>query len=179
MTECFPELLAHERVARRSRLGLWGNGLYRPKRATRSALLMYLRSSYQIVAGRVVSVARTKSGTYLNFGENWRQDFTIHISKSVLSANPEWAASLDGFKHKNVEVRGWIERRNGPSIAITHPSEIEVLQEGLTQRYGWPRSGAHSSHMPPDTNPVTPDPDETPAPNEERPEPKAPGAVDL
>ncbi len=180
MTECLPELLAHERVARLARLGLWQNGLYRPKSATRIALLMYLRSSFQLVAGRVVSVSRTKTGTYLNFGENWRQDFTVHIPKSVMSADPGWAATVDHFKDKYVEVRGWIERRNGPMIAISHPAEIEIMPEGVSQRYRWPPPNTQSMRGAlKDAMPGSPRTDETPIPNEEHPEPKAPGAVDL
>lgn len=189
-SECLPELLAHERVARQSRLGLWQTGLYRPKSATRTALLMYLRSSFQLVAGRVVSVSHTKSGTYLNFGENWRQDFTLHIPKAVMTANPGWAASLDDFKDKLVEVRGWIERRNGPMMSLSHPAEIEIVRDSPFLRYRLPRQSAQShsgaSHgaipeLPGSELHGTEQPGtgETPHPNEERPEPKAPGAVDL
>lgn len=179
MTDCLPELLAHERVARQSRLGLWRIGLYRPKPAARVALLMHLRSTFQLVAGRVASVSRTKSGIYLNFGENWHNDFTIHVSNAVAAANPQWAASLDDLKDTHVEVRGWVERRNGPMIAISHPAEIEIVPESLTRRFQMPRSGAQSVRRPQDAVPGIPGTDEVPAPNEERPEPKAPGAVDL
>ncbi len=184
-SECLPELLAHERVARQSRLGLWQTGLYRPKSATRTALLMYLRSSFQLVAGRVASVSRTKSGVYLNFGASWRDDFTIHIPKAVMTANPGWAASLDDFKDKLVEVRGWIERRNGPMMSLSHPAEIEIAPDSPFLRNRLPRqsaqsnSGASLGANPELPDPEQPSPDDTPRPNEERPEPKAPGAVDL
>ena len=179
-TECLPELLAHERVARQGRLGLWRVGLYRPKSSARVALLMYLRSSFQLVAGRVNSVSHTKGGIYLNFGADWRQDFTVHIPKSVTAANPDWAGALDGFKDKYIEVRGWIERRNGPAIAISHPSEIEILPFGVSQRFRWARPESSSTRSQPrDAIPGPPDRNQPPAPNEERPEPRAPGAVDL
>ena len=186
MSECLPELLAHERVARQSRLGLWQTGLYRPKAAARTALLMYLRSSFQLVVGRVTSVSRTKSGVYLNFGANWRDDFTIHIPNTVASSHPEWAASLDDvLKDKFVEVRGWIERRNGPMITIAHPAEIEIEPNSPPLRYRLPRQSARSwsgisqDVLPERPGPGQPDTDDMAIPNEKRPEPKTPGAVDL
>ncbi len=199
-SECLPELLAHERVARQRRLGLWQTGLYRPKSATRTALLMYLRSSFHVVAGRVVSVSHTKSDTYLNFGDNWRQDFTIHIPKAIKTANPSWAASLDDFKDKRVEVRGWIERRNGPMMSLSHPAEIEIVPDSSSLHYRVPRQSAQfqsgnrqgailempgpEQPGPGQPSPGQPGPEQpgnvdTPRPKDVRPEPKAPGAVDL
>jgi micrococcal nuclease len=184
-SECLPELLAHERVARQSRLGVWQIGIYRPKSAARTALLMYLRSSFQLVAGQVTSVSRTKSGAYLNFGANWREDFTIHIPNTVASTHPDWAASLELLKDRTVEVRGWIERRNGPMITIAHPAEIEVVPERTSLRYRLPHQGAQSRNgtsqedTPELPGTEQPGKDKAPPANQERPKPLAPGAVDL
>ncbi len=175
--DCLPELLAHEKIARNSRLGLWSVGLYRPKPADRTALLMYLRSSFQIVAGRAANVSRTKSGIYLNFGTNWRDDFTIHIPKDVASENRDWETTLDSLKGKNIEVRGWIERRNGPMITLSHPAQIEIIPEGMAARaFLKPRTRAKDIRTPQEE---APDANEPPAQKEERPEPAAPGAFDL
>lgn len=124
---CSRELLAHEAEARRKRLGLWSNGVYRPMLAEHPGTLLELRGKYERVIGRVASVGRTKSATYLNFGTDWRSDFTARIGKSVLAANPEFAQALDALQSKTVIVRGWIERRNGPLIDVADISQIEVL----------------------------------------------------
>lgn len=123
---CSRELLAHELEARRKRLGLWNNGVYRMLPADHASEVMKLRGKYVRVTGIVVSVGRTKSATYLNFSNDWQTDFTVHIDKKVLAANPEFDRSLDSLSGKTVVVRGWIERRNGPLIDIADPSQLEM-----------------------------------------------------
>jgi endonuclease YncB( thermonuclease family) len=127
---CARELLAHEAEARRRKLGLWGNGVYRPMPANQPGLLLKQRGKYERVIGSIASVGRTKTTTYLNFGTDWRSDFTVRIGKDVLAAHPEFAQAIDGLSSKTVIVRGWIERRNGPLIDVADPSQIESLDGG-------------------------------------------------
>jgi hypothetical protein len=92
---------------------------------TRSAALLKLmrrRNSYEIVAGTVAKVAVMRARTYVNFGADWRNDFTAGIEARVLRANPEWAKTLTSLEGKRVEVRGWIQYRNGPYIDIEDPT---------------------------------------------------------
>ena len=124
---CAHELLAHEAEARRKHLGLWSNDVYRPLPAVRPHALMRQRGKYVRVIGSVVSIGRTKSTTYLNFGADWHSDFTVRISKRVLSAHPDFAGVVDGLAAKTVIVRGWIERRGGPLIDLVDASQIEVI----------------------------------------------------
>ena len=77
--------------------------------------------------GSVASIGHTKSATYLNFGTDYRSDFTVRIGKNVLAANPDLARTLDGLTAKTVIVRGWIDRRNGPLIDVADPSQIELI----------------------------------------------------
>ena len=119
---CSRELFAHEAEARRNHLGLWSNDVYGTKPANRPAALMTLRGKYQRVIGSVASIGHTKSATYLNFGTDYRSDFTARIGKNVLAANPDLARTLDGLTAKTVIVRGWIDRRNGPLIDVADPS---------------------------------------------------------
>ena len=124
---CSAELLAHERSARNKRRGLWRIAVYRMKPALVTGLLMQRRSRFEIVTGAVADVSPTKAATYLNFGSDWKSDFTARISKEVVAAHPDFASTLAGLQGKRVAVRGWIERRNGPLIDIQHPDQIEVL----------------------------------------------------
>lgn len=124
--ECAAELLAHERVARQERRGLWSLRLYQIKDALKTRHLMRLRSRFAIAGGVVHDVALTKSAVYLNFGANWRTDFTARIAKRVLGAHPDFDQRLDALKGTYVEVRGWIERRNGPLIDVADPAQIDV-----------------------------------------------------
>ncbi|MBS0249900.1 MAG: thermonuclease family protein [Proteobacteria bacterium] len=128
---CARELIANESYARSRRLGLWQNGVYRTLSADRPGEIMKRRGKYERVAGRILSVGRTKSSTYLNFSNDWRSDFTARIDKKVLAANPEFDRSLDALANTSVVVRGWIERRNGPLIDIADPSQLEAAGDGI------------------------------------------------
>lgn len=106
--DCMHELLAHENAARDAGVGLWGSGAYAVRPAWRSRELLRRRNSYEIVGGNVVKVAVTKARTYINFGRDWRSDFTAGIDARVLRENPDWAQSLQQLEGQRVEVRGWI-----------------------------------------------------------------------
>ena len=127
---CARELMANETEARRQRLGLWSNGVYRTLPADHPGEIMKQRGRYERVTGTIVSVGRTKGATYLNFSNDWHTDFTARIDKKVLAANPDFDRSLDALANKTVIVRGWIERRNGPLIDIADPSQLESPDGG-------------------------------------------------
>ncbi len=161
-TACIEDMLAIEKGAREAGLGLWANAAYAVRPALRSRQMMGLRSTFQIVEGRVEAIAEVRGAVYLNFGSDWRNDFTAGVvrgRKAAKVANPAFDALA--LKGKRVRVRGWIERRNGPFIEIVHPGQIEVLDGG----------GAPLSPAP---NTVGSER----APNEKRPA-LLPGALDL
>lgn len=175
---CIRELLAHEAEARRKHLGLWSNGVYRPMPAEQPGTLLKLRGKYERVEGSVASVARTKSAAYLNFGTDWRSDFTIRIGKAVLAANPEFERTLDALQSKNIIVRGWIERRNGPLLDIADLSQIEGLDE--TGNAASP-AGVSAATSPDSPQPAstTADPDPSKKMRPDPTEDAEPGAVNL
>jgi hypothetical protein len=85
--------------------------------------------SWQIVEGKVESVATKNNRTYINFGKDWRTDFTVSIKSgdkrdfSKRGINPlDW-----GGKH--IRVRGWLDEYNGPYIQINHPESVEILSK--------------------------------------------------
>ena len=167
-TACLREMLAHERVAREARAGIWSDGIYAPRSASAPGALLRQRNSFQIVTGRIAHVAPTKSRTYLNFGADWRTDFTAGINASLLRTHPEWAQTLAALEGRKVEVRGWIEYRNGPYIAVEDVNQIEPVDE-TPHPAPAPAGPAMSSDRR-----VAP-----PATKEKRPDFKSPGAVDL
>ncbi len=123
---CASELAAHERLARAHRSGLWATSIYEAKLATEPDRLILSRSRYELVTGAVTAIAKTKGATYVNFGHDYRSDTTLKIGDSVRSAHPDFAEALENLQGKTVLARGWIERRNGPMIEISDPSQIEV-----------------------------------------------------
>jgi len=117
------DMLALERDARAARRGIWANAYYkiRAPDETRRDI-----ETFQIVEGRVVQSAAVRDRLYLNFGPDFRTDFTIAIARRDLKlfGRDFDGASLEG---KTVRVRGWLKSINGPMIEVTHPEQLEEL----------------------------------------------------
>jgi endonuclease YncB( thermonuclease family) len=131
---CIAELLAAENAAREARRGYWGTGLFAVRPAGAEDLLAGLAQNYEIIEGRVENVAEVRGRTYLNFGRNWRRDFTAAISSEAARLFPGEADSLAKLKGRLVRVRGWVENVNGPSINLTHPEQLEILESGTASQ---------------------------------------------
>ncbi|MEE2526039.1 thermonuclease family protein [Hyphobacterium sp. HN65] len=119
-------LLAMESQARENGRGLWADGVFVVRSPDPNLLALYLET-VQIVEGRVVAVAEARERTYLNFGFDYRTDFTVSIAASDVSLFTEAGIDLAELEGRNVRVRGWLGAINGPSMTIDHPERLEVL----------------------------------------------------
>lgn len=133
---CIQSLLAAEEKARRAADGLWASGFFAIRPANAEDLLFRLENSYEIVEGEVSKVAELKGRTYINFGRNWRRDFTAFIPEKSArllhqdeSGTLSSGGSLTNLRGKQIRVRGWLKNYNGPSITVTHPEQIEIVGE--------------------------------------------------
>lgn len=130
---CIRELLKMEDDARRARKGNWETGFFAVRAAEAEDALFRLEQSYEIVEGTVSTVAEIKGKTYINFGQNWRRDFTAFVSAhdagllAGATAEPGSPPPLAALNGRRVRVRGWLKNFNGPSITVTHPEQIEIL----------------------------------------------------
>lgn len=79
------------------------------------------------VIGQIKSVTVKRNHAYLNFGENWKEDFTIYIPKETLKAMAQ--ESLGLLELKNIRVRGWVHAYYGPRITLHNPQMMEVIDE--------------------------------------------------
>jgi endonuclease YncB( thermonuclease family) len=113
------EVRARERAA-----GLWADPAYAVRGPDPNALAQFV-DSVQLVEGIVTSTADIRGRAYLNFGADYRTDFTVAVAKKhrkrFIQVDP---VSLEGAR---VRVRGWIELTNGPMIWASHPARIEIL----------------------------------------------------
>lgn len=113
-------LLALERRARASEPGRW---LRREARVVAADRARSVLDRFAIVEGRVLSTARGFRSNFVNFGEDWREDFTIYLKRGRISrAFPP--GTLEG---RRVRVRGWVYYSNGPAIELADPLYLEVL----------------------------------------------------
>jgi endonuclease YncB( thermonuclease family) len=127
---CLEELLTREKQARQVRIGLWNVAAYHIKSAQKIKQLTGVPNSFQLVEGRVRKVAKFAKRIFLNFGEDWKRDFTITIPPAAVKLFTKAKIDLSALAGHKIRVRGWIELRNGPSIEVTHPGQIELLNAG-------------------------------------------------
>jgi endonuclease YncB( thermonuclease family) len=126
---CLEPLLAIERSARASRRGIWSG----PDYATRMAddpSIVGRSGHYELVEGRVVSVGHGARLVFLNFGRDFRSDFTIMIENAAAGRFAEAGTPLDGLANRRIRVRGFLEESGGPAIRVSDPAEIELLDDG-------------------------------------------------
>lgn len=124
---CLAELISHEASARQRGAGLWADAAYSVRPADDTTTLVRFAGTFQIVEGTVAAVSDVRGTTYINFGEDWRQDFTIILRPAARRAQPTAQLISAELGGRRIRVRGWIERRGGPMIEISHPAAIEVL----------------------------------------------------
>jgi micrococcal nuclease len=120
------EMLARERAAREAGRGLWAYPSYRVLSDADAASHI---GGFHLVEGRILDVRRTKGITYLNFGPDYRTDFTVQVARESLPQFRTADMLLPDLKDRRVRVRGWLRQFNGPLIDATHPEQIEVLGE--------------------------------------------------
>jgi endonuclease YncB( thermonuclease family) len=133
---CHVALVAMERQARASRLGLWSHAAYQVRPADRPSELARYRNTFQLVRGRVERTRRTRHLAILELASNekppapegrsqwgafhviWRQNATDRLKLPELTA----------FAGRNVLVRGWIEQRpgRGPEIELVAAGQLEL-----------------------------------------------------
>ncbi|MBP2300465.1 thermonuclease family protein [Azospirillum picis] len=139
------ELLAEETAARDAGRGLWRSRVYALRDAGDPAGLARDRDSFQVVEGVVLRVSKGRGESYLDFGEDWRSDVTVHIGRAAMRDLVRAGIDPLSYEGRRVRVRGWILLRNGPMIEITHPAQIERLEREPPPAAGpspWPGPAA-------------------------------------
>ena len=113
--------------ARRAKRGLWADPDRWMVRADDAA--EYIGESKTVV-GRVISTGEIGAGIFLNFGPDYKTDFTAFIPRDDLAyfsgagvTNP-----ADYYRGKTLEVTGSIYKKNGPSVTVRHPGQIYVRE---------------------------------------------------
>ncbi|MEM6832442.1 MAG: thermonuclease family protein [Pseudomonadota bacterium] len=124
-------LLAAEAVARRENKGIWRHPYYAirtPKEmeADPDAFV----DSFQIVRGRVDGTGDAGGRLFINFGGDWSTDFTAVAARGArrkFADAPQF--DRDRLEGSLVEIRGWVEARQGPSIELTHPEQLVYVED--------------------------------------------------
>ncbi len=113
--------LALEDEARRSELGLWRDPKQQPQKASS---MVEKVGRISLDEGRVVRTSSNDRYVYLNFGQDWRTDFTIRQRQKLLTKSN---VEPDGFDGKNLRIRGFVQESHRPLINISNLQQIEVI----------------------------------------------------
>ncbi|MCF7907721.1 MAG: thermonuclease family protein [Candidatus Omnitrophica bacterium] len=80
------------------------------------------------VRGRVLSTYKSSKCLFLNFGGDYKHDFTVVIFNNAFSAFTQQKIDpITFYRNKIVEVSGRIREYNGPEIIVNTPYEIQIL----------------------------------------------------
>lgn len=117
-------LLAMEDEARAAGRGLWSLVDYDVFDAGDASGAV---GAYALVEGAPTRAELHGSRFYLNFGEDFRTDFTATAESRLYRAWKKAGIDLEAMQGAKLRVRGLVEAINGPSIDLKHPLQIERL----------------------------------------------------
>lgn len=123
----FDRLYVAESRARNANAGAWGEGAFAVRDPDPNRLAQRLDSA-QIIEGRVVSTGAARDGrVFVNFGLDWRTDFTAMADAEAAQRFAARDLDLLALEGAVIRVRGWLFDLNGPSIVLDHPAQLEIV----------------------------------------------------
>lgn len=129
--------LADEDEARRAGRGIWRDPAFAVIAADDIARLEAEEGRFVLVEGKILAAVLRKGRLYLNFGPDWKTDFTVTVAPADVTLlvadkfNGE-AGRLLQLAGRQVRVRGFLTRYNGPELIVTVPGQIELPGQGAT-----------------------------------------------
>jgi len=122
--DTFAPLLRLETDARTQHRGFWQYAEYALKTPENVGNFI---NSFQLVEGTILDAAVKQETIFLNFGKDWKTDFTVRVPRKLWRAVSDTEAA--SWKKRRIRVRGWVEEDNGPMINILYPEDIELLPQ--------------------------------------------------
>lgn len=123
-SSCRRVLQNAEREARARGLGLWSATYSILKNAAAPNDILADQGRFAVVQGKVASVRESAGLVYINFGQRWRDQFTV----TLLKRNESGFTAPKTLAGRTIEVRGFIEERGGPAMEVTRPEQINIIQ---------------------------------------------------
>lgn len=119
------EMFIMEQKARAAQKGIWAEGS--SYRLQTPDMLADKTGSVQVVEGTILKTASVKNNIYLNFGADWRTDFTVRISPAIRREMSRKQINPLDLQGKTIRVRGYVEDYNGPMITLETIHHLEIL----------------------------------------------------
>lgn len=117
-------LYAAEDKARARNKGLWAHPLLA---AQPSKAVTTRPGTFAVIKGPVIGATKVAGTVYLNFDDDWREDFTIRLVWPLRRQYPKAQRTAEWWQGRDIEVRGVLESFNGPMITPLHPAQIRLI----------------------------------------------------
>ncbi|HRK70591.1 MAG TPA: hypothetical protein PLA85_03325 [Micropepsaceae bacterium] len=82
---------------------------------------------YAIVEGVITRALVLSDGVFLDFGEDWRTDFSVFIARGDMKRFGVMLDQVRALEGRSVRVRGFVGDRAGPQMRVTSPRALELL----------------------------------------------------
>lgn len=119
-----PEMLALERQARRYHRGIWSDRAYAVLSADDAA---QSAGTFQLVDFTVAEVANVAGEIVVSAGADRRRSLSLAIAAPAVKLCRDAGLDPMTLKGKRILVRGFIDGKVHPSIAISFPEQIEPM----------------------------------------------------
>lgn len=117
-------LLAAETRARTARRGLWRLDAYKVFDAGTAEGAV---GAFHLIEGTVLNAVSAGRRFYLNFGEDYKTDFTASAKAALYRRWAKTGFDLTTLSGARVRIRSFVDAINGPSVDLTHMRQVEVL----------------------------------------------------
>ena len=124
--EMATHMLALENEAIKHKRGLWAADKFGVLTTETAESAM---NAWAIVEGKITKTGMANNVSFLNFGEDWRKDFTIGLEGEVRRQMAKRGLDAMALVGKNIRVRGWMESYNGPYIKLSNAIWLEILPD--------------------------------------------------
>lgn len=125
--EMLSQMYRAEQTARKDGIGFWSkeDGEFPIMATDNIELLTAAMGDFVIVEGVVEKAATVRNTLYLNFGKDWKSDFTVTITPAIRKKLARDGINLMNLGGESVRVRGWLREYNGPMIELEDTAHFE------------------------------------------------------
>lgn len=125
-TDMLEQMYRVEQDARKNKRGLWNEKseylALTPEQANNHI------GDFVIVEGTVKKTASIRNTIYLNFGKDWKTDFTIMLTPTLRKKFAHKGINVLSLAGQSVRVRGWLREYNGALIELKDSAHLQLLQ---------------------------------------------------
>lgn len=119
------ELQTIESTVIKGKTGIWSEDSAYKLQNTENVKI----GQFGIIEGQIKKVATVRNNVYLNFGDNWKTDFTVMITPALRKKLARDGISTLELAGQTIRVRGWVREYNGPLIELDTPAHLQLIQQ--------------------------------------------------